>query len=311
MSSHDLREPVGIRPQVDCVFRTILGVPERVGVLRSFLEAVLPHRAPITDVEVLNPVPLSEVLGGKSPELDVRARDGEGRWFHADMQMFNHTGLKPRMLYGWSAQYKSQLAEGEHYKTLQPVISIWLLDQNILRNATRSHHRFELRDPRRAEPLTDHLELHVIELPRWRAGLRDKEITGMEGWIAFFAEAQDWAEVPERFESPEIRTAFKVLEDFKMNERYNAAYESRMDAIRLQKTIEAGRDEAVAERDEAVALRDEAVARLKAAEAGFEAERQRIAAEHQRIVAERQRIAAERDQLREQLAALQRERAGE
>ena len=84
------------------------------------------------------------------------------------MQTTNETALKKRMLFSWADLFTRQLKEGEPYSSLMPVVSIWLLDQNTLGNAPAFHHRFKVADVVNGVGLTDRLEIHTIELEKWR-----------------------------------------------------------------------------------------------------------------------------------------------
>ncbi|MEL6348053.1 MAG: Rpn family recombination-promoting nuclease/putative transposase [Myxococcota bacterium] len=276
--SEKVAEPVGINPRIDCVFKTILGASERVGVLTDFLEAVLPHRAPITDVEILNPVSLPDLLKGMTPILDVRARDGHGRQFQVEMQTWNETGLRGRMVHNWADVFSKQIGRGGRYQDVESVISIWILDKNLLRHAKNFHHCFRLIDERSGRALTDLLEIHTIELSRWRAGLRNGATPQIAAWMRFFSEAEHWSALPAPLETPVFEEAMNVLQTFKENMSYNAAYLSRLDAIRRQRTIVSAYEEAKEELEQAEA-------RLKAKQAELDAVKAEIAASKAEVAA--------------------------
>jgi predicted transposase/invertase (TIGR01784 family) len=69
-----------IDPKIDCVFKALLGAEENRGLLMHFINAVLADelRAPITDVEILNPYNEKEFFDDKLSILDVKARDDQG-----------------------------------------------------------------------------------------------------------------------------------------------------------------------------------------------------------------------------------------
>lgn len=110
MSARDQtpREPVGISPRVDCVFKAIMGDPAHANLLMDFLNAVI------------------------APEVP---------------------------------------------------------DENTLRNAPHFHHRFVVCDPLRQVVLTRHLEIHTLELEKWRANPTSPS-PGISAWMSFFAEAE-------------------------------------------------------------------------------------------------------------------------
>jgi predicted transposase/invertase (TIGR01784 family) len=259
-NDHPWLEPVGVSPRVDCVFKAILGDPARTSVLLDFLAAVLGPEIAIASVELRNPVHLPDFLGDDSRSVDVEARDRDGRTYQIEMQTWNEAALKERMLYTWADLYGTQLGKGQNYKDLRPVIAIWVLDQNTLRSAPGFHHRFALHDATAGVRLTDHLEIHTLELDKWRAE-RGSGSPAVERWMAFFAEAENWVEVPAEIKVPPLEEAMSVLKEFKTNAQWNDVYRSRLDWIRRDGAQKQAVEEANAEKDRAVAAKDEALAR--------------------------------------------------
>ena len=131
-----LKEPVGISPRVDCVFRALLADPDHADRLVDFLNAVLQRHSPIVAVQLRDPVQLSEFIDDGQIVVDVIATDASGEVFQVEMQSWNHAALKERMLYAWATLYKAQLEKGDKYTELRPVVSIWLMDENTFRGAT-------------------------------------------------------------------------------------------------------------------------------------------------------------------------------
>jgi predicted transposase/invertase (TIGR01784 family) len=274
MSDDPWSEPVGIIPRVDCVFKAILGDPRRISTLLDFLRAILAPAIDVASVELRQPTRLPEHLRDDALTVDVSAVDLDGRIYQIEMQTLNHGALKERMLYTWASLYKSQLGKNDSYNLLRPVLSIWLLDENTLtsRRAPGFHHRFGVYDPADHVRLTEHLEIHTLELAKWRSH-RGEAAPAVEGWMAFFAEAETWSELPEAFRRPPLEDAMSVLKDFKTNAALNDVYRARMDFLRREMTQREDVEQARAERERALAERDEALARADVERARAEAER--------------------------------------
>ena len=140
-----LEEPVGIIPRIDLVFRTLMDDPV---ILLDFLNAVIVPRVPIVSVQILNS-DVRDLLGERSAIVDVKAMDAQGRVYQIEMQTWNHAGLQKRILFDWAALYRSLIKAGDtNYHLLRPVISIWLLNQNLFPNAAQYHHHFAVMDTR-------------------------------------------------------------------------------------------------------------------------------------------------------------------
>ena len=286
------KEPVGISPRVDCVFRALLADPHHMERLVDFLNAVLQRSSPIVAVQLQNPIQASEFVDDGQIVVDVIATDASGELFQVEMQSWNHAALKERMLYSWATLYKTQLEKGDPYTSLRPVVSIWLMDQNTFRGATRFHHRFRVCDQDSGLALSPHLEIHVLELDRWRLHPDLTTPTGLLRWMRFFTEAETWRVVPSDIDTPVLESAMAVLTDFQTNAARNDLYRSRLDYLRVQNTVAAGLEQALAERERALAEREQAIADSVQARA----ERERAFAEREQARAERERAFAEREQ---------------
>ena len=272
------REPTGISPRVDCVFRALLGDQTHADVLLDFLNAVLQRAVPLVAVQIENPVHLPDFVGDDHTVVDVKATDASGETFHVEMQSWNHAALKERMLYGWADLYEGQLVAGSGYTSLRPVVSIWILDQNCLRGATDFHHRFVVCDPDRSVKLTSDLEIHVLELDRWRRRPDPAAPPGLLRWMRFFSEAEHWASVPPEIDNPALESAMSVLHQFQVNRNWNDAYRSRLDALRVQITQETAMKEAIEEKNAAIEERTAAIEEKERAEREVAVLRERLRA---------------------------------
>ena len=234
-----LRPPVGICPRVDMVFKAILGDPENLVILLAFLNAVMaPVR--ITHAVIQNPSTLRKMLEEKEIVVDVRATDQDGRIYQIEMQCINHHALMARMLYGWARHYAGQLKEGSNYSALKPVISIWLVEDDLT-SSPGWRHRLRARDELGALETLPHFDLHIFELNKF---LRERPQillpTTLEAWVHFFAEAENWSEVPEALRNPAMEKAMAILEEIRTNTESNDLYQQRMDNLRIERTREEG-----------------------------------------------------------------------
>jgi predicted transposase/invertase (TIGR01784 family) len=306
--------PFHIEPLVDCVFIALFGDPNRPNILLEFLNAVVQPEVPIVGVAVQNPRQGPAFIGDDLTVLDVEAIDSEGRTYQVEMQNWNQTGLRNRMLYDWAGLYEKQLQAGDPWEKLRPVISIWVLNQNIMRYAPRVHHCFTVSDVGAKMTLSDHFQIHTIELEKWRehgpgAG------PALQKWLRFLTEAKEWRRVPEDLSSPGMEDAMGVLERFAKNAQWNSTYRAReeyqrneisraLELEQLQEEKERARAaEAEARAAEAEARAAEAQARAaeaqaRAAEVQARTENERERAEKEVALAEIQRLEAEMAALR-------------
>ena len=75
-----------------------------------------------------------------------------------------------RILYYWASNYSKLLKHGEKYDALTPVISINMLDFNLDDN-DNIHSCYMIYDTINKRLLTDHLQIHILELKKFKYNL--------------------------------------------------------------------------------------------------------------------------------------------
>ncbi len=100
--------------------------------------------------------------------VDVKAKDEKGTAYQIEIQLAVFSYFPERMLYTWSDIYQSQLQSGEPFSELRPVISIWMLTENLIPESPACHHHFQLVDQEKQKRLSEHCSVHVLELEKWR-----------------------------------------------------------------------------------------------------------------------------------------------
>lgn len=218
-----------INPLVDCVFKALFGDPENKDLLLSFVNAITHHDPPFTDLEVLNPYSPEEFIGDDLRVVDVRARDAGGANVQLEVQLVVRRWMPSRVLYTWADLYQGQIQRGEHFKALRPVLSIWVLAENLLPDR-RWHHRFQLWDQDAALRLSDHLDIHTVELRKWNGA--PSPLAPEDSWVYFLREARGWTELPPSLRTPLMEKAMSVLDRFAQKGEDYYRYQARMNYLR-------------------------------------------------------------------------------
>jgi predicted transposase/invertase (TIGR01784 family) len=268
-----------------------LGSIGNENLLIDFINGIINPPSPIASVTFINPVNEKQHTKDKYSVVDIKALDENGIKYQIEVQLTEPAFLPNRMLYTWSSIYHTQAVKGEDYSTLKPVISIWLLTGDLLKD-DKYHHKFTVYDKQNDIPLTDHCSIHVLELTKWH---KPERLQPEDNWLYFFKEGKNWKELPPALKTiPVMRQAMKTLESIASSEDSYLAYMSRQDQIMLEKSMQAEARAAKEQVKEMEKQRREIEEQRKAAEEQRKAaEEQRKAAEEQRIAAEEQRIAAE------------------
>ena len=77
------------------------------------------------------------------------------------------------------------MKKGEEYEDLTPVISINLLNFNLNKNDKNVHSCYMIYDTKNKNLLTDHLQIHIIELKKFK--FKDNDLKkDLNYWLGFF-----------------------------------------------------------------------------------------------------------------------------
>jgi len=150
-------------PMLDVVFKLLFSRPDCEDLLISLLTAVLRPASPIESVVVLNPELEKETVRDRGVVLDLRIKLKDGFQVNVEMQARRHPGMRRRMLYHWARLYAFQLVKGTEYSALSRCACVFLLGYDEL-PSSRFHCTFQVLELHDHAPLTDQLELHVVQL---------------------------------------------------------------------------------------------------------------------------------------------------
>ncbi len=235
----DTRAPVPLTS--DVVFKYVFGGEQSTMILRSLLSAVQEDAgyAPVASVEIRNPFNEKDADDAKLSFVDVRARDITGAVYSVEMQAYHHRGFFSRVLYYWAKAYGDQLAEGDLYTRLRPVVSVNFLSFTVFPAETGAplHTVFlpACRNAPQVEPLQD-MVLHFLDLPMFAARFADTSATlpstALERWLYYIVRRGTNRAMEDPImkkileESPDIAAAERRYGQFIADEQLR----SRMDA---------------------------------------------------------------------------------
>ena len=229
-----------ISPRVDYAFKHTFGRestrPLLIDVTNSVLTPSPGHL--IDDLFLLNPFNPKESLDDKLSILDIKAKDQSGRQLNLEMQMLATPYYEKRILYYAARLHQLQLHEGEDYVNLKPTISISFLDHMLFPKMPGYHWRFRLLEETSHFPLTDDLEFHIIELPKFTKSISELQ-HGLDFWLYFFRNAEkiDTEAIPDELKKyPPVILALEELKMLAQTDVERERYESRRKAQLDDKT---------------------------------------------------------------------------
>lgn len=177
-------------PRVDLVFSLLFGAEQNRHLLVALLNDVLQPSTPILSVELMPPRPEPAEVEEKLVLLDLRVRLLNGEQVDVEMQTRRHAALRARVLFYWGRMYAGQIQRGQPYAGLKRCAVVLITDFVEL-PGPRFHSVFQVRERASAELLTDHLELHVLELPKLRNTLLGSDEPALAGWCRFLSAETD------------------------------------------------------------------------------------------------------------------------
>ncbi|WP_432632666.1 Rpn family recombination-promoting nuclease/putative transposase [Brachyspira sp.] len=170
----------------DYFIRYFFGLKGDEDLLLSFINAIMidSNFATFVSVEIINPFNLSEKANNKESIVDLKAVTEDGIIVIIEIQTYSTKNFFERTLYYWSKNYSSTLKKGDDYPELKPVISINLID-DILFDKTdkRMHTCYLLKEKNSNKILTDHIQLHYVEIPKFDKN--DDIKKELKNWILF------------------------------------------------------------------------------------------------------------------------------
>ncbi|KLI38753.1 hypothetical protein SZ51_06470 [Brachyspira hyodysenteriae] len=133
-------------------------------------------------LEILTPFNYKENYEDKETIADVKCITQNGTVVIIEIQLQGNSRFPERISYYWASNYSKLLKQGEKYDALTPVISINLLNFNLDDNDS-IHSCYMIYDTNKKRLLTDHLQIHIIELKKFKYDSLEYDLNC---WLKFF-----------------------------------------------------------------------------------------------------------------------------
>ena len=171
----------------DCFIRYFFTDKGGEKVLLDFINAVMisADMKTFKAVEILNPFNLKKHYKDKETILDVKCITKNGTVVIIEVQLSGNSRFPERILYYWASNYSKLLKKGEQYEELTPVISINLLNFNLSKKNDNVHSCYMIYDTKPERLLTDHLQIHMLELKKFK--FKNNNLPkDLNYWLGFF-----------------------------------------------------------------------------------------------------------------------------
>ncbi|KLI45835.1 Rpn family recombination-promoting nuclease/putative transposase [Brachyspira hyodysenteriae] len=161
----------------DYFVRYLFSSPDSNLILLDFINSIMldSNMKTFRDVEILNPFNCKENYQDKETIVDVKCITQNGTVVIIEIQLQGNSRFPERILYYWASNYSKLLKHGEKYDALTPVISINLLNFNLDDNDS-VHSCYMIYDTNNKRLLTDHLQIHILELKKFKYDLLQPDL---------------------------------------------------------------------------------------------------------------------------------------
>ena len=230
-------KPEKMRLTVDYAFKRVFGRNGNEGILKDFLESILDIE--IKDITIQNPEIPKNMRDSKIGILDVRAEINGKEIIEVEMQVQNQYNMDKRSSTYITKIYSDQLKEGDSYVEVKKVAVINILNFNYYeRNSYHSVGRMKFENSKENEKVdmgyileeqyvTDDLEMHFIELPKFRK--KNPDISNkLDQWLWLICGEEEKIKMAKN-ENEKIKETKSELE---MSAEDRELYELRLKAIR-------------------------------------------------------------------------------
>ena len=194
-------------------------------ILLDFINSIMinANMKTFRSVEILTPFNLKKNRNLKETIVDVKCITQNGSVVIIEIQLQGNSRFPERILYYWAANYSKLLKHGERYDELTPVISINLLNFNL--DKTKNIHScYMLYEMNNKKLLTDHLQIHIIELKKFKKNVLSKDLNY---WLKIFTSKNLEASMSE------IVKEKPIMEE--VQKKYNNFVKSRLMMMEYEK----------------------------------------------------------------------------
>ena len=172
---------------------------------------------------------------GKGVVLDVVGKSSDGTLTNVEIQLEQFDSMDRRTLHYWAQLYHRRLQSGEEYEKLARTVTINILDYKLFEEAEwpEYHSCFAVLNTKDVHhALTRDLEIHFVELPKWKHD-GSRKMQRLERWLAYLSSRTTMEERRRlAMEDTNIRTAMEAEKEFVKNPLCITAYEQHQKYLR-------------------------------------------------------------------------------
>lgn len=179
-----MKKPIFAPLTNDIIFKAVFAHENSTRILACLINALLnlEGEKKLTVLTIKNPFIIPETYDGKQSILDLQAQDQSGKIYCIELQMRKEFELIKRVIYYSTRTFVNQAKDGESYSKLNKTISLWIMGEKILEEP-EIYNCYLLKHRENNNVLTDILEYHFVELPKFKKDKPKHLQTRFEKWL--------------------------------------------------------------------------------------------------------------------------------
>ena len=162
-------------------------------ILKDFLNSILELKGEnrIKKIEYLNPFNDRENEEDKQSIMDIKVKTEKEELIDIEVQINNVDNYRKRSLYYWSKLYGESIKKGNKYFELKKSIVINIMDFNVIKENNKYHNVFVIKEREENTLFLEDLEIHYIELSKYKENKNVDELSDLEEWVTFLKECNE------------------------------------------------------------------------------------------------------------------------
>ena len=230
----------------------------------------------ITNIEVLNPIELSDVISGKDCILDVKLELNHHKIINIEIQSV-YQDFWPERSITYLCRLFDHLDSGSNYGSIKPCVHIGIVNHDLFKETDPRYtgellSEYRLLNTKTHQEYSSKFEIRVLSLNHLdKATDKDKQDpNGLYYWAKFF-NSRTWGDLMDAATNNDRMKSFvgtvrkltaeeKVAEAYEARRRYLSDIATYEYSIACREVALAEKDAALAEKDSALAEKDSALA---------------------------------------------------
>ena len=166
---------------------------ESIHILKDFLNSILElkDKDRIKEIVYLNPFNDRENENDKQSIMDIKVKTEKDELIDIEVQINDVDNYRKRSLYYWSKLYGETIKKGQNYFELKKSIVINIMDFNVIEENDKYHNIFVIKEKENNTLFLEDLEIHYIELKKYKENKNIDELNDLEEWVTFLKECNE------------------------------------------------------------------------------------------------------------------------